>query len=186
MSNHATTEEIDTAYRNLTDEEHQALFYYALSMIRGTRFSEPLDLVHEAVYRSLDGRRNWPLHVDFALYLRNTMHSIVSTERKLGKKMVDFEHSVDEVLERGAAFMPHTMSTEDVVLQREQFRLAEAAVAKARDLLSNDFEATSLMDMYLAHTAPSDIREELGMTQKQFNTVYKRVKRCIDSCAPKH
>lgn len=62
MNNAATPEEILYAYTKLTPEEFAALLTLASEFIEGTEFETPLDLLHEALHQSLEGRYRWQPH----------------------------------------------------------------------------------------------------------------------------
>jgi hypothetical protein len=62
MNNAATPEEILDAYARLTPEEFAALLTLASEFIEGTEFETPLDLLHEALHQSLEGRYRWQPH----------------------------------------------------------------------------------------------------------------------------
>lgn len=80
---YATAEEIGEAVESLTEVELGRIHRAAQYALFGTEYTDPLELLGEAVQRTLEGvgvkeGRHWPKGVHFVAYLIRTMQSICS------------------------------------------------------------------------------------------------------------
>lgn len=179
MTQHATTEEILAAYSKLDRPQLASLFNYSRKLISGTSFTEPLDLVHEALHRSLDGRRNWPVGLDFGIYMAKTMQSIVHSERKRMKNVFTQPLSLDVLMELGGEGLPTHCSAEDLAITAENLRITMKAADAARVELADDTDALRVLSGMLAGMSPMEMRESYNLTSKSFDAARHRVMRRI-------
>jgi hypothetical protein len=84
----ATLDEVHEAIESLSDADHATLYVRAEKMTYGTRYSDPFDLVHDALLASMEGAksagakgRQWPRDVPFLAYLTMAMKGIASNGR---------------------------------------------------------------------------------------------------------
>lgn len=172
---HANTEELIEAWNAMDDRELLRLRKIAGRLIGGTRFAEPLELAHEAFERCLDGRRNWPTHVAFSVYLGNVMRSVACAERKSERRKPPIASMDDWASE--ADFDGGAPSPERILMDR-----AEAAAWSRRSesvgrLLGEDAEARKVWSAMRAGLTPKQIRARLGMGAKAFEAARMRVAR---------
>ena len=78
---YATAEEIGEAVESLTEAELGRIHRAAQYALFGTEYTDPLELLGEAVQRTLEGvgvkeGRHWPKDVHFVAYIIRTMQSI--------------------------------------------------------------------------------------------------------------
>jgi DNA-directed RNA polymerase specialized sigma24 family protein len=175
----ANTEQLIAAFSTLTELDLLILRKMAASLIGGTSFSEPLDLLHEAFGRCLDGRRDWPMQaVPFSVFLGNVMRSVASGERKksrrLGSLRVDFDEFVDGLRETGAASAP---SAEDEALEAEQIRLTGRMADDLRRKLEGDDGAQKVLNGIASGLTPKEMRESFHMDAKAFDAAMQRIRR---------
>lgn len=179
MTAYATTEDILRAYQTLSDSELLAVRAAARRYLDGTRFSEPLDLVHEALTLALDGRRNWPTHVDFAVFMAMTMRSVADADRKRHGTALTSRVSVEDMLElvpERAGFHP---SVEDELLASERLAIARMVADIARAALAADEEALAVLEGMSSGLAPCEIREAHGLSAKAFDAAKHRAMRKV-------
>ena len=186
MTAHATTDQILDAFARLTDAELLALREAARQRCGGTRFSEPLDLIHEALYLTLEGRRNWPLGVEFTLYLSMTMRSVADAERRRQETRLTVRVSFEEVAEVAPHRMACSRSAEDDASAAEQERRSEDILSSAKASLANDAQAQAVFIGLLEGRAPGQLREELDMTVKEFDAARHRAMRKAKGAAAIH
>ena len=74
----ATREECAEALRALSDKDYERLEKIARLRVIGLHAVEWRELLHDAIARLLDGRRQWPRNVPLVVFLRETMRSIAS------------------------------------------------------------------------------------------------------------
>jgi DNA-directed RNA polymerase specialized sigma24 family protein len=179
MTNFASTSETLSAFKQLSDDELLALRYGANSLIHGTMYSEPADLLHEALYRSLDGRRNWPKHIAFGAFLLMTMRSIVSTEHKKTKRFPHTAHSLDDIAVVGADSANSSPSAEDTVIAMQMLESAARTVDATREALEGDIEALQILSGMMSGMTSSEMCRDFKITKKAFDAARHRVMRRI-------
>jgi DNA-directed RNA polymerase specialized sigma24 family protein len=132
--------------------------------------------VHEALHRSLDGRRNWPPAVPFALFMVQTMKSIVGHDRE----RIENQPGRMSVIEPGSESSQPTSSwpsVEDQVIVFEQIELARKAADRARQALAGDEVAVKVLDGMLAGLSPRETCEHFGVGTKDYDAARHRVMR---------
>lgn len=177
MGMYATTAEILEAFEKLSNDELLGLRYCAKRLIDNTAYTEPLDLLHEALARSLDGRRNWPPAIDFAVYLAMTMRSVANAERKSSRTKLSTP--LEDAMELYSESMPHSRSAEDVAISREEFNIATQVAEQARASLRDDPDAQRVLSGLLSGMSPREMCESFRIDTKTFDAARHRVMRRI-------
>lgn len=181
MTQHATTPQILNAFMLLSHEEKRALHAAARKHIQGTKFSEPLDLMHEALYLALDGRRRWPIGLNFATFLAMTMRSVAYAERTRSENAKTAAFPVEELLEWTAEGSWFAHPSAEACAQRAQecdelwIRIASASAALSR----RDRIAARLLEGMVADEPASELRAELNLCAAEFDAIKKRVLRAL-------
>ncbi len=183
---HATTAQILTAYKTLSDEQLLVLTLFAHKHMDHTSFTEPLDLIHEALHRALDGRRNWPLHVDFGLFMAMCMRSIAYAERNRQENKLSCKMSLEDMDAFSLDALPSRRSVEDDLIEEEGLELARWAAAAARDELKGDEDATKVLAGMLDGMSPKQMCESFPMNPKIFDAARHRVMRRIKGAMALH
>lgn len=179
MTSHGSTDDILRAYSALSDGELLALRHAARRYIDGTRFSEPLDLVHEALSLSLDGRRNWPTHIDFGLFMAMTMRSIADADRKRHENALSTRASAEDLIEMAPHWAGSHPSVEDELIVAQDALAASSAVDMAMAGLEGDEDAKNVIHGMMAGLSPRDIRSSFQMSAKSFDSAKHRAMRKI-------
>lgn len=179
MTSHGSTDDILRAYSALSDSELLALRHAARRYLDGTRFSEPLDLVHEALSLSLDGRRNWPTHIDFCLFMAMTMRSIADADRKRHENAMTMKASAEDLIEMAPHRAGSHPSVEDELIVAEEAFAASSAVDMAMAGLEGDDDAKNVIHGMMAGLSPRDIRASFHMSSKSFDSAKHRAMRKI-------
>lgn len=186
MTVHATCRQILEAFSRLTEADLLALRESARQRCGGTRFSEPLDLLHEALHLMLEGRRNWPLRVDFPLFLSMTMRSIANAERRRQETRLTVRVSFEEAAEAAPWQMGATRSAEDEADAAEQGRICSAVLNRARETLADDARASAVFMGLLDGQSPAALRDSLSMSKKEFDAARHRAMRKAKASATLH
>lgn len=168
----ASTAELIAAWRGMTEHDVLILRKMGRKLIEGTRFTESMDLMHEAFDRCLDGRRNWPTHVRFSVFLGNVMRSIASAERRREKLHESFEASSEE--EPQAGYAP---SAEQQAIVFEDVGLTMKAVDALRGKLAGDEAAQKVLGGMAAGMSPKEIRQALHMDSRAYEAARMRIAR---------
>lgn len=165
-----TTEEIMKAYAGLDEEQMLALRIYAEQRLAECSFyTDGIDLMHEALSRALEGRRHWPLGLDFGLFMALTMKSIAGHERVKGRLATS--------LESGSATAGLSPSAEEDCIAFEELNLARKAAERAKTALAGDEPALRVLSGMSAGMSPREICAAHGMDAKAFDAARHRVLR---------
>lgn len=188
MAKHATKEEFNEAFDRLTQIERLGLKEAARRYASGhSGYTCGDDLLSEAVFRALDGRRKWRSGVPLETFLANVMRSVVSGARQRIEMTNRFlsldadEDSGDGRLWRDAA-RAHP-SAEDEAMRGQRARLGARAVAYAERSLRGDHDALNVLGGIVSGMAPNEIRQRHGMDKLRYAAAKQRVTFRLRACA---
>ena len=181
----ATSEQIRDAFEALTEIELARLMKYARWRLRafGSRnISRDADeFVTDALISLLDGRRTWqpqkiPFYVCFEAVIRSQTYNL----RKRGP-----EDAFDELIPLRKPDDSDTAEPLDRLASRTfQDPERELEWTQIEQLIkvrfADDAEAALMLEAMRSGTTPTAIREALELTQQQYETIVKRVRRAID------
>lgn len=175
MAQHASIAQALSEFEALTDSDLLALRKMASTLINGTQYSEPTDMIYEALTRCLDGRRNWPIGVPFTSFLLNSMRSISSAERSCYRARFGLDESrvEEELIEIGAV----APSAEEDALAAERARFARARAEELRGSFKGDPVARAVMDGWLRDLTAAELMAEHALSFNQYEAARKRVAR---------
>lgn len=175
----ATAQEALARFSAMGDSERKYLLGYAGSLIWKTTFSEPLDLLHEALDLTLAGRRKWPFRVAFPVYMASAMRSVACARRNRDEAQRAVDIDLDAAFECGAGGMS-SPSAEDEAIAREELRLWARAVDAAMELLSaTDALAHGVLCGLVDGGKAKDLRAALQIDDGQLDAARKRVLRTL-------
>lgn len=195
---YATAEEICDAVERLTEVELGRIRRAAHYAIFGTEYTDPLELLGEAVKRTLEGAdvkggRHWPNGVHFVAYIIKTMQSIAEGSSS------SITQSRTEYLE----VMAGPEGDAELSLAREGFSSTDVVAQALEVEETNERQARAATDAALieAHFAsdeeiqflimgdkddmkPSEIRAVSGMDQTAYDTARRRFRRGLNTLMP--
>ncbi len=171
---HAEIDEIIDTYAGLSDQELVDLRKAARRRMRGTRFSEPCDLIHETLHALISGDRHWPKHIPFQCFMSETMRSVAHADRKRKENKLNCGHSVEELAALGAWRLPRRKSVEAELEECEPGRLAVTAAEQARDSLTHDGFAQLVIDAMLTGLEPREACEQFGWDMNEYRAARQR------------
>ena len=175
MAKHATIAQSLDAFESLTDSDMLALRKAASLLLQGTQFSEPADLIYEALTRCLDGRRHWPLTVPFTSFVRNAMRSISSAERDHYRARYGLGDSgVEAELTEMGALAP---SAEEDALASERARFGRARAEELQGSFKGDPMARAVVEGWLRDLSAAELMEKHSLSPKEYDAARKRVAR---------
>lgn len=183
MTEHATPQEITDAFACLTERDKRVLHAVARSQLGGTRFSEPLDLIYEALFLAVEGRRNWPRAIEFTVFMLMTVRSVAYADRTVSENAKTVSASSDDVAEwaDGAARHP---SAEECAERNQNVQRGWEDVRYARNALERrDPQAARVLDKIIAEEPAAEIRRELGLCVAELDAAKKRVLRALRNSA---
>jgi hypothetical protein len=181
MPAYATPQEIIDAFTSLTQTEKRILHAVAAKHMAGSRFSDPLDLLHEALYLAVEGRRNWPRGLDFAVFLGMTARSVAFADRSASANTKVDARPVEDLLNwsRDGAAAAHP-SAEACAERAQNWRRVVGRIKSARDRLGRrDPVAASVLEGIVAERAVGELRRELSLQVAEYDAARKRALRAL-------
>jgi hypothetical protein len=184
----ATQDEIMTAIQCLSDAENLRLQKYARFRIRGLGKASAgrdwRDLVGEALTATLDpDHRRWNKSVTFVRHLLGAMRSISTAWRKaFDPDEADLESDLirpGQERKEGNVFADIPSANpggERIVMARQEVDAIEK-------LFARDSIALDVIGGWRAQMTGPDIKEALGISQTEYETVVKRIRRTVQSAA---
>lgn len=180
MRNHASTTELFHAFEALSSAERATLKLSAARRLSRTHYTEPDDLIHEALHRCLNGGRRWPKEVNLVVFLSNVMKSIASTERAwVGARNsvgLDNWHDYDPYAEMG---LTHP-SAEEEYIELEKVSEIEKRWHRLRNALRDDEHARAVFQCQLEGLRASAIMEQHGLPPDVYEVARRRLQRKIE------
>ncbi len=180
MAAFASIEEALEAFGRLTDQELIALRRAARLRIGGTIYTEPTDLIYEALNRCLDGRRHWPRGVPFTVFLANAMKSIANADRqssgaRLSISACDLPGADDGA--EPAGFHAWAPSAEEDAIAAESARFARARAEELASAFKDDPSARAVVAGWLAELEPNEAMQKHELSATEYKAARQRVSR---------
>lgn len=195
---YATAEEVCEAIESLTQAELGRIHRAAQYALFGTEYTDPQELLGEAVRRTLEGvgvkgGRHWPKDVHFVAYLIRTMQSIAdgSSDSVVQTCTASLEAMGGGDGNAELALAQEGFSSPDVVEQaleveetaeRRSRAAADAALIEAH--FANDDEIQFLIMGDKDGMKAADIRAISGMNQTEYDTARRRFRRGLNTLMP--
>lgn len=171
----ATTEEILKAFNAMSAADTLRLEQFALFRARSMPWLDWRDLVHEAVKRSLDGERRWPLHIPFIQFLRECVRSLAHEEmrRHIERPVVTAaELPVEEPDEALAAVSDDHTGPEGNLAAQQVLNVLLRHFA-------NDRAVLAVVDGHSLSLNPAEVCEKSGITRIEYDSAQKRIRRWV-------
>jgi DNA-directed RNA polymerase specialized sigma24 family protein len=177
----ASSEDVLAELRALSESDKTRLLVLARHLWHKfrlqSRFTEPDDLLQEAVVRIYEERRNPPPGVSFARFLWGAMMSVASNglERDVTyDKYVRESASLDRPPARSPTSspggLPPAVTSESQIIARD-------SLDSLSDLLEDDPELLQVLKLKAQGWKPKEIRAEFTLDTTQWNTIKKRALR---------
>ena len=195
---YATAEEIGEAVDGLTAAELGRIYRAAQYAVFGTEYTNPHELLGEAVQRTLEGvgakdGRHWPMDVNFVAYIVRTMQSIAdgSSDSIIQSRTVHLETMAGRDGDTELALAQEGFSFPDVVeqaLEIEETTERQARAAADSVLIeahfADDEEIQFLIMGDKDGMKPDEIRAVSGMDQTAYDTARRRFRRGLNTLMP--
>lgn len=193
-----TIDDVRQAYEALTNDELYRLLKLARAFLTGTEYSDPRELLNEALLRTLraangEKGRHWPKTVPFMAFLVRTMQGLAddSLNSSYIKQTQEIEALATEALTAEEAIGAQGHAHPDVVAlsieageradDRDQ---AEQDVARIDTHFAGDDEVGWLVMGHKDGLKAAEIRELSGMSQTQYETARRRFRRGLEMLFP--
>lgn len=182
----ATQDEVFVALAGLTPDECRQLDYQARRLAFGTIYATGQALFGEAVERAVDSRRRWcPARMPFMTFMRNSMGSIASNDRKsfhsqhianVSALAAAGDEVDDDAFLSSFGALPRN-SVEDILEQAEE----DAATLRDYDALyghfGDDEEVWNILDAIERGLAGVAIKKHCQLDDAQYLAARKRLNR---------
>ena len=203
----ADANEIRSAIEALTEDEFLRIERAGRLCVPGSDYKTSHEVMNEAICRAIDGcgkktGRHWPIErVDFVAFMIMTMKSLASDSREseLMTKTDFFDKGKDGEDELGSWALDRLghqtpgverqlIDAEDVA--EDEARIAERQAAakadadKIDDYFKDDQDVAWLVMCLKEEKAPSKARAAAGLTQTQYETTRKRMRRGVERLFP--
>lgn len=201
---HASVEELSRALTMLTAAERLRLFARARLLVWGTEYTDPQELLNEAVKRALvaasgdkkDGERGrpWPIdRVQFPAFLSGCMDSIADGSRESqGQTQTDRLEAlageigdVDAVLHRAGRW--NTDVVEQAIEAENTFDRQQRAETDARIIethFKDDQEVLAVIEGEKEEMPVAEVLALFDLDQKTYDTARRRLRRQVDKLMP--
>lgn len=178
MTAYANYADLLGAFASLSDSDLLALRKSAIRLLDGTQFSEPADLLHEALTRCLDGRRQWPIEVSFPLFLSNAMKSIASADRAHRKawRSISAKDNANDWSDDWLGGASHP-SVEDAALEMERLTAVKAGSEAIRAAFANDPDASLVIEGWMEDQTANEVIAGHGISTRDYDSARKRIQR---------
>ena len=201
---YASVEEFSSALMMLTSAEQLRLFARARLLVWGTEYTDPQELLNEAVKRALiaasgakqDGERGrpWPIdRVPLPAFLSGCMDSIADSSREsLGQTqthrleaIAGEARDVDTVIYRAGGWntdvVEQAIEVEDAA-DRQQRARADAQLIEAH--FKDDQEVLAVIEGEKADMPVAEVLALFDLDQKTYDTARRRLRRQVDKLMP--
>ena len=201
---HASVEELSRALMMLTAGERLRLFARARLLLWGTEYTDPQELLNEAVKRALiaasgakqDGERGrpWPLdRVPLPAFLSGCMDSIADSSREsLGQTQTDRleaiageARDVDTMIYRAGGWntdaVEQAIEVEDAADRQQR---ARAAAQFIEAYFKDDQEVLAVIEGEKADMPVAEVLALFDLDQRTYDTARRRLRRQVDKLMP--
>lgn len=174
MPRHEQIEFLD-AIKAMSEKQKVILYNDFAKRIQGTRYSDGMDLLSEAVERVLSGSREWNRKIPIGAFLHEVMRSVLSIDTRGNRERplsyedwMEIEH--DERAE-------YACSPEELAIQRQEHERTLRIIVESRHRLSGDSKAQIFFDSVSADMQPKEARRTFGLDEKDYKAARDRVRR---------
>lgn len=179
----ATLEQIEQAIVGLSNIEWIRLRKMASGLLWGTRLGEPDALINETIELLIVGKRTWNVGMAFVPWVNSAMKSVANNLRTLKRQpevvlAADLVGDGDDPPEEALDILGEEAETPlDALLTQEARALAEKDLAKIEERFKDDQEVGWILMGLAEGMEASDILTMGEMTQTQYETARKRLRR---------
>jgi len=179
----ASRQDVDEGLRRLTDADLRRLEGIARVRALGLHELEWQDLLHEAVVRTLDGARQWPMDISLVVFLRETMRSIASEHWR--RRKID-PIVPDSPLRDPAEDVAATVldSVADPTADPERDAAAAETIARIEASFEGDLDALHVLWGMALGKSPSEIQYEGHIDARRYASTQRRIRRTLARVFP--
>lgn len=183
IRNIASQQDVAEGLCGLTDADLRRLEGIARIRVLGLHELEWQDLLHEAIARTLDGTRQWPIEVDLLVFLRETMRSIASEHwrRKRANPMVSDSHLHTSSEDEDASAFESVVG---LAVDPARDAAATEMIARIEEVFKDDHDALHVLRGMTLGKSPSEIQDEGEMNGRRYASTQRRIRRTLARAFP--
>jgi hypothetical protein len=185
--NYASPDQVLTAFESLPDAELLSIRAVAARHIQGTRYSEPADLIHEVLYKCLQGTRHWPTDVPLAAFINEAMKSIALVDRNAieNTRVVHLDTGAFDALDHDL-MSTHIgfMGPEEAYESQQRASLGKAKIAALKQAFSDDPIARTLITAWVNNVQTKDVLNIKSISRSDYDAARKRIARYLQAHQP--
>lgn len=186
--NPASLDQIEAEIERLSDVDWMKLRKLAQRHLWGTRFAEPDELINETIGRLIQGTRRWSPGMAFIPWLDSAMKSVADGLRKLRSTKTEtlVGDMVEDCDDPGALLDidAHEPSVLEMVITEEASQAAAEALDKIGAYFEGDQDVQWILLGLEEGLKAEEVRELGGMTQVQYETARRRMRRGAERLIP--
>ncbi|MEW7850523.1 hypothetical protein AB2N08_17675 [Massilia aurea] len=176
---------LERAICALTEPDILRLCKKARFLVAGMSDNNVMALFNEAVARTLEGTRQWPLDLPFEVYIFGAMRSIAHGQRHSTQALNEFTEcdllsTDDEGSEGYFASFQGERGTDETLIEKAELAALEANL----DELKGHFAGDDIVELVLAALEDGIPRrvlvEEFGMSITEYESARKKLRRGAD------
>lgn len=184
MSAELGPREISVSLQALSGDDWLKLRRIACSHLHGTSLRD-LDLVNEAVTRSLLGKRKCPRGVAVMAFLAQTMRSIATHDRQRCAKLVHSDVEAASAATSSAAPVGVYVSSPEEALIEKETAAAAVTIDDMREVMKEDAEALRVLDGVSQELKGRALRDFAGLDQYRFDYAKTRIRKAMQARHPR-
>jgi DNA-directed RNA polymerase specialized sigma24 family protein len=177
---HLTPEEALERLHSLSPGELRKLLLIEERRLAGTDFSQGM-LYQEAVCQVILGERRCPREVPLVAFLAQSMRSVASHRRKALSRQIPTSRTDGSGNLVELQIATDQLDPEEALIERE----AADVVGEIYTLLEGDDDAQLTIMAIVDGKKGKELRDELGITQADFDYIMKRIRRAVAKKYPK-
>lgn len=171
VAGYHSTSEVMAAIEGLTEDEHKKLaiiaaLFHKRRPFRGIHDAD--DILQEAVFRTLTGRKRWRRGVSIIKHLDRAMENISGHRR----------HE-DSMTTSALAIIANRQDPVRIDLRLMEREAQRAELRKVQDWFSGDRRALDVLALKAIGMSRSETLQELGISQKDYETISRRILRTL-------
>jgi len=186
---HHSKEEADEAIRSLPDKFWVALRRRAVWRLKGNCMSDLDDIISDLWERfAVAGTRKWRVGISMETCFRSAVRSEINGRWDKHKRLAGKQHApITPEGEAADPFEDIPATTPDPLTQLEEEperRRREAIVEHIENHFAADEHVTAILIGRECSLSPQEVQEQFGLTQTQYDSASKKLRRFINKQYP--
>lgn len=149
----------------------------------GAPDGDPMALFNEAIVRTLQGTRHWPLDLPFEIFIFGAMKSIANGQRGLKQvinETLECDLDDDRYSDGNLAHIAGTPGTDDLLIENAAFLALQADIEELKAHFKGDDNVELVLAALEDGTPRSVLIEEFGLTVTEYESARKKLRRGAD------